>query len=309
MKSATKKIPFRVSPMLATLVDEPFDTPNWIYEEKYDGVRMLAYKEGEKVTLISRNAIDRTARYPAVAAAVGKLKAETLLLDGEVAVFNKKNVSSFQALQQGKGEPEYAIFDCLYRDGEDLRKRPLAERRGELEKVLGGVKIPLLISAIVGENGIKAFQIASKRGYEGIVAKSLASPYVEKRSSSWLKVKAHQEDEFVIGGYTPPSGARKYFGALLIGVYDGDELKYAGKVGTGFDEKLLAELYKKFAALKRAKSPFAENVREKGATFVTPKLVAQLSFTEWTSEGKLRHPVFLGLRDDKKAREVKRAEG
>jgi bifunctional non-homologous end joining protein LigD len=301
MKSATKKIPFRVSPMLATLVDEPFDTPNWIYEEKYDGVRMLAYKEGEKVTLISRNAIDRTARYPAVAAAVGKLKAETLVLDGEVAVFNKKNVSSFQALQQGTGEAVYAVFDCLYRDGQDLRKRPLAERRGELEKLMAGVKMPLLISAKVAENGIKAFQIASKRGYEGIVAKSLASLYVEKRSSSWLKVKAHQEEEFVIGGYTPPSGARKYFGALLIGVYGGEKLKYAGKVGTGFDEKLLAELYKKFVVLKRAKSPFAEDVREKGATFVSPKLVAQLSFTEWTSEGKLRHPVFLGLRDDKKA--------
>ena len=123
---ASKKIPFRVSPMLATLVDRPFNTPNWIYEEKYDGVRMLAYKEGDKVTLISRNAIDRTARYLAIAAAVGKLKAGTLLLDGEVAVFNKKNVSSFQALQQGKGEAEYAVFDCLYKDGEDLRKRPLS---------------------------------------------------------------------------------------------------------------------------------------------------------------------------------------
>jgi bifunctional non-homologous end joining protein LigD len=306
MKNATKKIPFRVSPMLATLVDEPFNTPNWIYEEKYDGVRMLAYKQGEKVTLISRNAIDRTARYPAIATAIGKLKAETVLLDGEIAVFNKKHVSSFQALQQGKGEPVYAVFDCLYRDGEDLRRRPLSERHKQLEEVIGGAKEPLLISARVADDGIKAFQIASKRGYEGIVAKNLASPYVEKRSSNWLKVKAHKEEEFVIGGYTPPAGSRKYFGALLIGVYDGDKLKYAGKVGTGFDEKSLAELFKKFAPLKRAKSPFAEDVREKGATFVTPKLVAQLSFTEWTSDGKLRHPVFLGLRDDKKAREVTR---
>jgi bifunctional non-homologous end joining protein LigD len=307
MNDATNKIPFRISPMLATLVPEPFHKPNWIYEEKYDGVRMLAYKEGVKVTLMSRNAIDRTARFPAIAAAVAQLKPKTLLLDGEVVVFNKKNVSSFQALQQGSDHASYAVFDCLYCNGRDLRKEPLSERRALLEAVVTR-QPPLLLSAKLAANGPKAFQLATKRGFEGIVAKNLASGYVERRSTDWLKVKVHQEDEFIIGGFTQPSGSRHYFGALLLGVYSGKQLTYVGKVGTGFDDKTLASLYKKFRTLIRARSPFASDVRERGATFLAPKLIAQISFTEWTQDSKLRHPVFLGLRDDKRPEEVVRAE-
>lgn len=307
MHDSTNKIPFRISPMLATLVPEPFNKPNWIYEEKYDGVRMLAYKEGSRVTLMSRNAIDRTARYPAIAAAVAQLKPKTLLLDGEVVVFNKKNVSSFQALQQGSGHPSYAVFDCLYCNRRDLRKEPLSERRAVLETVV--IRQPtLLLSAKLAANGLKAFQLATKRGFEGLVAKNLSSRYVERRSSDWLKVKVHQEDEFIIGGFTRPSGSRQYFGALLLGVYSGKQPTYVGKVGTGFDDKTLASLYKKFRPLIRARSPFASDVRERGATFLAPKLIAQISFTEWTKDGKLRHPVFLGLRDDKRPEEVVRAE-
>jgi bifunctional non-homologous end joining protein LigD len=307
MHDSTNKIPFRISPMLATLVPEPFNKPNWIYEEKYDGVRMLAYKEGSRVTLMSRNAIDRTARYPAIAAAVAQLKPKTLLLDGEVVVFNKKNVSSFQALQQGSGHPSYAVFDCLYCNRRDLRKEPLSERRAVLETVV--IRQPtLLLSAKLAANGLKAFQLATKRGFEGLVAKNLSSRYVERRSSDWLKVKVHQEDEFIIGGFTRPSGSRQYFGALLLGVYSGKQPTYVGKVGTGFDDKTLASLYKKFRPLIRARSPFASDVRERGATFLAPKLIAQISFTEWTRDGKLRHPVFLGLRDDKRPEEVVRAE-
>jgi bifunctional non-homologous end joining protein LigD len=289
--------------MLATLVDQPFHQENWVYEEKYDGVRMLAYKEGGKVTLMSRNDVQRNARYPEIGKAVAGLTAKTLLLDGEIVVFDTKKVSRFQMLQQGLGEPQYAIFDCLFKDGTDLRNLPLAERRIVLESSVERTKL-LSLSSRVAENGLKAFQIAKQRGFEGIVAKNLASVYVSRRSPEWLKVKVNQEEEFVIGGFTDPAGVRQHFGALLLGAYDGKSLKYMGKVGTGFDEQTLATLRRKFHKLERAKSPFAGEVRERGAHFLSPKLVAQVSFTERTKDGKLRHPVYLGLRDDKSAREV-----
>jgi bifunctional non-homologous end joining protein LigD len=301
------KVPFRVSPMLATLVDAPFTRPNWIFEEKYDGVRMLAYKEGTRVTLISRNSIDRTARYPEIAAAIQKLKPKTLCIDGEVVVFDAKDISRFQLLQQGKGRPQYAVFDCLYSDEGDLRKKALSLRRTALERIVKP-SARLRLSAILSDDGLKAFQIASKRGFEGVVCKNLTSTYAQKRSKEWLKVKVHQEDEFVIGGFTQPTGSRQYFGALLLGVYSRNKLLYAGKVGTGFDTEMLASLHRKFQPLIRSKSPFASEVREPDVTFLAPKLIAQLSFTEWTKDGKLRHPVYLGLRDDKKPTEVTRKE-
>lgn len=297
------KIPFRVSPMLATLADAPFSNPDWIYEEKYDGVRILAYKEGDGVTLISRNAIDRTARYPHIAAAVAKLKARTLALDGEIVVFDSKQVSRFELLQQKKGTPRYAVFDLLYANGLDFRGQPLSVRRKALEETVSPSE-SILLSARLASDGVKAFQIASKRGMEGIVAKNLSSRYSESRSTQWLKIKAHMEDEFVIGGFTAPGGSRNHFGALLLGEYSRGELQYAGKVGTGFDEKTLTSLYRKFQGLRRTTSPFSTEVRERGAKFLSPRLVAQISYTERTSDGKLRHPVYLGLRDDKKAREV-----
>ncbi|HSC45706.1 MAG TPA: non-homologous end-joining DNA ligase [Candidatus Acidoferrum sp.] len=303
-----RKVPFRTAPMLATLVDEPFTRANWVFEEKYDGVRILAYKEGEEVSLISRNGIDRTARYPEIAGALQRLAAETLALDGEVIVRDKKKISRFQLLQQGKGTPQYAVFDCLYANGEDLRRKALAERREMLERSVRNAT-PLIVAERVAADGLKAFAIAARRGMEGILAKDLGSRYAAGRTKSWLKVKVHQEEEFVICGFTEPTGARQHFGALLVGVYDKGKLRYAGKVGTGFTENTLNELYGKMRKLEQAKSPFADAVRERGTTFVTPKLVAQVAFTEWTAEGKLRHPVFLGLRDDKSAREVSRAAG
>ena len=293
--------------MLATLVDSPFNKPNWIYEEKYDGVGMLAYKEGPKVSLISRNAIDRTDRYPKIAEAIAKLKADTLALDGEIVIFDADKVSRFQFLQKSEGEPAFALFDCIYRNGRDLRKAPLSERRAALEQSIKPSP-KLILSARLDADGIKAFEIAKRKGFEGLVAKDLSSKYVSGRSPSWLKVKVRKEDEFVIGGFTAPSGARHFFGALLLGVYIRGNLEYVGKVGTGFDEETLKTLFKKFGALKRASSPFGSDVREKGATFIAPKLVAQIGYTEWTSDGKLRHPVYLGLRDDKDAKDVKRQE-
>jgi bifunctional non-homologous end joining protein LigD len=303
------KIPFRVSPMLATLVDKPFHLSGWIYEEKYDGIRILAYKEGAHISLITRNDIVRTERYPEVAAAVSKLKPRTLLMDGEVVVFDKHNVSHFQLLQQGKGPVKYAVFDCLYLNGKDLRSAPLPERRENLTELLRGGGIgTIVLSAELAANGLKAFEVAKRRKLEGLVAKNLESKYVEKRSREWLKVKVNRESEFVIGGYTKPGGSREYLGALLLGVYEENKLRYAGKVGTGFDTETLRTLSEKLKKLRQEKSPFADEVREKGATFVRPKLVAQIAYTEWTKDGKLRHPTFLGLRDDKAPQEVRKEE-
>lgn len=302
-----RKIPFRVSPMLATLVDEPPNYPNWIFEEKYDGVRMLAYKKGAQVYLISRNGIDRSARYPGIARAIKKLKADTLLLDGEIVVFDAKGVSRFQLLQAGKGTPEYAIFDCLHRNGKDLRREPLETRRKVVETVVPR-KNGLRVSDKLAANGIEAFRIAAKRGLEGVVAKSLASGYEGRRSREWLKVKVNHEQEFVIGGFTKPKGSRLGLGALLLGVYDKKGLRFVGKVGTGFDARTLRMLHRKFRLLIQSKSPYLDAAKERDVTFVKPELVAQVSFTEWTSDGKLRHPVYVGLRDDKKAGEVRRED-
>jgi bifunctional non-homologous end joining protein LigD len=289
--------------MLATLVGEPFDKPGWVYEEKYDGYRLLAYKEGEQVRLISRNDIDRSSSYPEVAEAIAKLRPASLLLDGEVVVFDRKRVSHFQLLQQSKGNRVFATFDCLYVDGEDLRRKPLSERRSVLERVVTE-NGKLILSRRLAANGLKAYEIAKRRGYEGLIAKDLASPYVEGRSSYWLKVKVHQEDEFVIAGYTAPAGARQHFGALLLGAYEDGKLLYVGKVGTGFDRNSLASLYKKFQPLVRSGSALADAPRERDVTYLEPKLVAQISYQEMTDDRKLRQPVFLGLRDDKRAKDV-----
>jgi bifunctional non-homologous end joining protein LigD len=300
------KIPFRISPMLATLVDEPFTRENWIFEEKYDGVRMLAYKEGSRVSLISRNAIDRTERYPHIAQAIRELTPDRLLLDGEVVIFDSKNVSRFQLLQRSTGAPQFVVFDCLYHDGEDLRYKSLAIRRERLESVLkaGGA---LRLSARLADDGLEAFKIATKRGFEGVVCKNLKSFYESRRSREWLKVKVHQQQEFVIGGFTKPKGSREDFGALLLGVYNKQGLHFAGKVGTGFDDQSLRALRRKFQSLIQPKSPFkGDDVDGREVTFLKPKLVAQVSFTEWTDDDKLRHPVYLGLRDDKNAKDVSR---
>lgn len=298
------KVPFRVSPMLATLVDQPFSREGWVFEEKYDGVRMLAYKEGSRVSLISRNGIDRSERYPTIASEIAKVAAKTLLLDGEIVVFDSHKVSRFQLLQQGWGQVKYAVFDCLYENGKDLRGKPLAARRRTLEKVLKPRPIVSIAKRLAGD-GIKAFEIATRLGLEGVIGKDSSASYAESRSRDWLKVKINQQQEFVIGGFTAPAGSRHYFGALLLGVFRGRELRYVGKVGTGFNEQSLSSLHKRMKTLRRTSSPFSSDTGEERATFISPKLLAQIAFTEKTKEGKLRHPVYLGLRDDKSVREVR----
>jgi bifunctional non-homologous end joining protein LigD len=289
--------------MLATLVSEAFHKPGWVYEEKYDGYRILAYKAGAKVTLLSRNGKNRTATFASVAASIAKLRDGTALLDGEVVAFDSRGVSRFQLLQRGDVPHTFAVFDCLYRNGRDLRREALSMRRRELEAAIGKASKELFPSARLAENGLEAYRIAKRRGLEGVVAKDSDSRYQEGRSRSWLKVKVHQEEEFVIGGFTAPQGSRRYIGALLLGAYAGKDLHFVGKVGTGFSEQTLAELHKTFKPLIRATPPFVVPPREKKISWLEPKLVAQIAFAEWTADRKLRQPVFLGLRDDKDPRD------
>lgn len=293
------RVPFRARPMLATLVAEPFDRDGWVYEEKYDGYRILAYKEGSRVRLSSRNDKDRTATFPGVAEAIAALDDRTLVLDGEVVAFDGKGVSRFQLLQRGK-PAALAVFDCLYRNGRDLRREPLSVRREQAGAAIGRGSARLFLSRRLSADGLVAYRDAKRRGFEGLVAKDEASPYEQRRSRSWLKVKVHQEEELVIGGFTPPRGSRRHLGALLLGAYRGRELVFVGKVGTGFTEATLASLAKTLRPLARPTPPFVEAPREKGAVWVAPKLVAQIAFQEWTADLRLRQPVFLGLRDDKK---------
>jgi bifunctional non-homologous end joining protein LigD len=305
-RGATASPPANIKPMLATLVDAPFHLPGWVYEEKYDGIRIIAEKSGARVRLITRNLIDRTGDFPAVAAAIAKLSAPTLVLDGEVVVFDDRGISRFQLFgADTRRRPVYVVFDCLFARGRSLTGRPFVERRAVLEKEVhsGG---PLRLSRRLASDGFKAFEAARERGLEGIVAKDAASVYeIGKRSTAWRKVKVRAEEEFVIGGYTAPDGSRAHFGAILIGAFDDGALRYAGKVGTGFTGKMLADLAQRFARLRRPTSPFLDAPRMRDATWVEPTLVAQIGFMEKTGDGKLRHPVFLGLRDDKSAREVR----
>jgi bifunctional non-homologous end joining protein LigD len=294
-----------IRPMLATLSTELPAGPNWIFEEKYDGIRALAYRIKKKVRLWSRNELDLTAGFPEIAAAVGALPGGDLVLDGELVVFDKGGVSRFQLLQRrGSGaRTAYVVFDLLERDGTPMWTRPLNERRAALEDLIGDGGV-LRLSRQLGKNGERAQEIRKEE--EGIIAKDEASLYEPgKRSRSWLKVKVRKESEFVIGGYTAPTGSRAHLGALLVGLYDGPALRYTGKVGSGYSRDSLALLAKLLEPLRTDRSPFADAPRMKSATWVKPKLVAQIAFAEWTADGKLRQPVFLGLRRDKSPRECR----
>jgi bifunctional non-homologous end joining protein LigD len=293
--------------MLATLVDAPFHRPGWIWEEKYDGIRLIAIKDGRRVRLITRNDKDRTADFPEVAAAIAALPAPTLVLDGEVVVFDAAGVSRFQLLQRraaGASPPIYVAFDCLSAGGRDLMDAPLTVRRAALEReVREGPR--LRIARRLADDGLEAFAEARRRGLEGIVGKDPASRYQPGvRSPAWCKVKVRAEEEFVVGGFTAPRGSRHHIGALVVGAWDGDGLRYAGKVGTGFTVDTLAAFHRRLSPLARPQSPFVDAPRERDVTWVEPRVVVQLGFTEMTGDGKLRHPVFLGIREDKNPRDV-----
>jgi bifunctional non-homologous end joining protein LigD len=295
--------------MLATLTDQPFDDQAWVFETKWDGFRAIAVVEPGHARLYSRRGHDISAKYPTVCRALAAMKHEAVL-DGELVALDAHGRSRFQLLQNaGRNSARllYCVFDLLYLDGKDLRGMPLLQRKAELERILP--KSPLLLySAHVVGLGIKAFAKAKRAGEEGVMAKLASGRYHSgQRTREWLKVKASQEQEVVIVGFTAPKGQRRFFSSLVLAVRDGNTWKYAGRAGTGFTQTSLRELHDKLVPLITKVKPVAAKVpSEAGTTWVKPKLVAEVRFIEWTAAGEMRHPVFLGLRTDKKATEVTR---
>lgn len=275
--------------MAATLSDARFDDPDWIFERKLDGIRCLAF--GRR--LESRNGLPLNDRFPAVAAALS----DDHVLDGEVVAFSGSQ-TSFQRLGQRGRKVYFYVFDILERDGEDVRDLPLLERKRLLREIVRP-RGPIRITPYRRSSGLALYEEACRKGWEGLIAKRADSPYVGRRSRDWLKWKCDAEQELVIGGYTAPKGSRVELGALLVGHWEDGELRYAGKVGTGFTRELLRDLAARLAPLRRDESPFADAPRLRSATWVEPRLVGQVGFTEWTRDGRLRHPRFLGLREDK----------
>jgi bifunctional non-homologous end joining protein LigD len=309
-------LPDFVEPELATLVDAAPEGDRYLHEIKLDGYRILARVSGGHVTLLSRRGNDWSSRLPSIVSALEQLPLDDSMLDGEVVVFAESGVTSFQRLQNsmeaGKdGACVYVVFDAPFLDGEDLRARPLIERKAALaerltKKVLG--KGPVRMSEHIVGNGRKFFSESCRLGLEGIVSKRVDAPYVSRRDKSWLKVKCTSVQEFVIGGFTDPEGSRGHFGALLLGVQEKDGLRYVGKVGTGFSAKSLAEIKKRLTPLEQRKAPFVKPLsgsEARGVHWVSPELVAQVRFAERTDDGILRHAAFEGLRDDKPARDVR----
>jgi len=320
MRAAARKLeplPKIAGPMLATPVSEAFDDPGWIFELKWDGYRALAQVNRDGTTAItSRNGNDFAAKFPELATLAEAFTERPVIVDGEIVVLDRNGKSSFSALQErldrfGRTAPAkhpvtFVLFDLLYGNGRDLRGEPLTTRKAVLESILTG-EGPVMYSKHVVGTGKQLFALAQARGLEGIVGKRGASTYQERRSRDWVKVKAVVRQEVVIGGWTEARGSRKHFGALLAGVYDGDGLQYAGSVGTGFDAKKLAAIAAKLAPLERKTSPFEEPPKtDAPAHWVSPKLVAEVTFTEWTRDGSMRHPVFVALRVDKDPRDVVR---
>jgi bifunctional non-homologous end joining protein LigD len=300
-------LPDRVEPMKAVLTEERFSDPGWIFERKLDGIRCIAIKAETRVRLLSRNHLSLNSRFPEVVEALEREPATQFVLDGEVVAFAGAQ-TSFARLQQ-RGERPVSVFlyvfDLLHLDGEDTTELPLRERKAILRRALE-FKGPIRLTPHRNRDGEALYAEACRKGWEGVIAKRADSPYTHGRSRDWLKFKCSAQQELVIGGFTAPKGSRTDLGALLLGYYEGRRLRYAGKVGTGFTRATLRDLAGRLEPLVRERSPFADEVRERGATWVEPRLVAQIGFSEWTRDGRLRHPRFLGLREDKEAEEVVR---
>ncbi len=325
-----------IEPMKPKLLETPPTEGGWIYELKFDGIRALALKDGAKVKLISRNQNDLTKRFAEVAAALESLPCEACTIDGEVVALDKEGRSSFQLLQaremEGRESPLcYYVFDLLQLEGRNLRGLPLTSRKEVLRQLCAGAGDPIRYSGELGHDASALLNEVKRRGLEGIVGKLADSVYEPgRRSGAWIKLKGTHEQEFVIGGYTPPAGSRQHFGAVLVGYYEKKKLLFAGKVGSGFDDELLAVLHRKFQAEARDDCPFTDlpsrlatgRVRPTGGQggqwiqgitpgmmrkihWVNPVFVCQVKFSEWTRDAKLRQPVFLGLREDKSPGEVR----
>jgi len=309
-KGTREAMPSDVIPMLSTLTDEPFNDKDWIFEIKWDGYRALAYVNGAKATLMSRKNLSFNNKFSSVADALQALELNALL-DGEIVALNEEGKGDFQLLQQwqktGQGELVYYVFDLLWINGYNVMDLPLIERKEILKSILPD-DATVRYSDHVEEDGESFFAAAAKQGLEGIMAKHANSNYTpEVRTKQWLKIKTTQRQEVVIAGFTEARGSRKHFGALVLGVYEKDKLIYVGHTGSGFTEKSLNEAYKKLKPLVISKSPFAEKPKTNmPCTWVKPQLVCEVKFSEWTKDNILRQPIFMGLREDKDARDVKK---
>ncbi|MBV8196693.1 MAG: non-homologous end-joining DNA ligase [Candidatus Eremiobacteraeota bacterium] len=293
--------------MLATLVDEPFDDPEWLFEIKWDGYRALCTIDDSAFTLVSRNGLDLLARFPDLRELRSAFASLPVVVDGEVVSLDAKGKSAFQRLQESQKKPaglSYAAFDLLYADGADLRSKPLEERKALLERLIRDEDLVLYSKHVVGK-GAALFKRARDQGLEGIIGKRRSSTYQERRSRDWVKIKTGHEQEFVVGGWTEPKGSRKGFGALLLGIYEKPGLRFVGSVGTGFNAKLLRELSSRLERLERKTSPFINSVAARAPVhWASPALVVEVRFSEWTRDGYLRQPAYLGLRPDKTPREA-----
>jgi bifunctional non-homologous end joining protein LigD len=305
--SRVSTLPKRMQPMLATLTDAPFDDKDWIFEDKYDGFRVVAKIEGGKVTLYSRNGKIVSHSYMEVAKALEGVKGDAVI-DGELVAIGKDGVSHFQLLQNAlrhEAKLQYCAFDLMFQDGEDLRRLPLTERKKRLKAILPKHKL-ISFSRDRRTFGTRFFEEAERKGLEGIMAKRADSKYLSgARTDDWLKIKTSRRQEVVIAGFTAPRGTRSFFGALTLALREGNGWRYIGHVGTGFSHETLKELHKKLIKLETSKSPFGKKVKDEAVTtWVKPQLVAEVKFTEWTSSGEMRHPAYLGLRTDKRAEDV-----
>jgi bifunctional non-homologous end joining protein LigD len=305
----TSASPKRLQPMLATLTDEPFDDAGWVFEDKYDGFRMVAEIAGGKVALYSRNGKIISHSYIEVAKALERVKGDAVI-DGELVAIDKDGVSHFQLLQNAlrhEAKLLYYAFDLMFHDGRDLRTLSLIERKKQLRSILPRHKL-ITFSRHRATYGNRFFEEAERRGLEGIMAKRAESAYVSgARTADWLKTKTSKRQEVVIAGFTAPRRTRPFFGALVLAVRENNVWRYIGHVGTGFSHKILEELHDKLVKLKVEKSPFPTKVKDEAVTtWVKPSLVAEVKFAEWTSSGEMRQPVYLGLRADKRAEEVVR---
>jgi len=287
------QFPDWLEPMAATLTQERFTGPEWIFERKLDGIRLLTYKRGSDVRLFSRNRLPLNDSYPDVVRAIAALPVHDIVLDGEATGHWGKS-----------RETGYHVFDILWLDGRDVTSQPLEQRRARLAAL--PLQPPLL--RVPELDDPKPWERACAEGWEGVIAKRRGSTYEHRRSPHWLKMKCELAQELVVGGFTDPQGARVGLGALLVGYYDGDELVFAGKIGTGFDTKLLLDLRARLDALEIETTPFtrAVGLPRLRAHWVRPEIVVQVGFIEWTGNNKLRHPRLLGVRTDKAAREVVR---
>ena len=314
-------LPMFTQPMLATLTKQVFSDAAWVYEPKLDGQRSLLWRKGTTVRLLTRNEKVRTAHYPDLTRAILADRTPPLIADGEIVAFDG-DVTSFSRLQgrmqNARPNPAHVasvpvyfyLFDLIWFDGYDLSDLSLLARKSVLRDAFA-FDDPIRFSEHLDEDGETAFRAACEKGWEGLVAKRAASPYAHGRSKDWLKFKCSNEQEFIVIGWTEPRGARSGLGALLVGYHEDGELRFGGKVGTGFNEQELTKLSARLRRLERATSPLRDTkgIAVKGVHWVRPQLVAQVGFAEWTPDGKLRHPRYLGLRDDKSPEQIVRERG